>query len=413
MSEKTSRGKTASPQAPPPAVSATPGSGLSWLVQMLQLEGAYLLPLRLFIGIGWLRAGLEKCFDPSWHTGAALSAFFGEQLESGLVVFPFYQTLIQSVFEPHIALLCWSIMLGEVLIGLALLSGTFSNLALLGGMLMATNFILAGQVNPGAFYIVIQLILFIANVGAILGVDYWLSRTIPYTVLVAQPKFQQTYRSGEKWSFLALAGVSAFIACAVVPYIRDYSFGSVSDPAMILFVLAMIAVCSFLIAYFRLQRVYLRRTGDLPETSFPGKTYHVVFCPKYRYRVLEGALGQYLEQLLHSLVDQKAGVALRELTVQADYVYMVLELAPGYELSKVVVYLKRKSSLRLYQTYPHLAKGYWDRQLWSGGYRMSKTSLNEAKIRDYIKWREDQEKAAETSASNFPLAAVHSLGGKL
>ena len=48
----------------------------TWLMQALQREGVYLLPLRLFIGIGWLRAGLEKLADSSWHTGLALSEFF-------------------------------------------------------------------------------------------------------------------------------------------------------------------------------------------------------------------------------------------------------------------------------------------------------------------------------------------------
>ena len=159
-------------------------------------------------------------------------------------------------------------MLGEVLIGLAILSGAFTNLALLGGIVMATNFILAGQVSPGAFYVVIQMNLFIANAGAILGLDYWLSKPIPYTLLVAQPKFQQTYHASEKWSFLGLVGVSAFTACAVVPHIRDYSFSSVSDPAMILFVLAMIAVVSFFIAYLRLQPSYQPQTSNelAPQT---------------------------------------------------------------------------------------------------------------------------------------------------
>src|SRR4028119_729300 len=43
--------------------------------QELSKDGAYLLPLRLFIGMGWLRAGSEKIPDPGWEDGTELTAF--------------------------------------------------------------------------------------------------------------------------------------------------------------------------------------------------------------------------------------------------------------------------------------------------------------------------------------------------
>lgn len=58
----------------------------------LQRDSAYLLPLRLFIGIGWVRASLEKFITPGWPNGSALVEFFHQQLAAGQVVFPFYAT---------------------------------------------------------------------------------------------------------------------------------------------------------------------------------------------------------------------------------------------------------------------------------------------------------------------------------
>jgi uncharacterized membrane protein YphA (DoxX/SURF4 family) len=102
-----------------------------WLQRQLKSEAAILLPLRLFIGIGWIRAGLEKLIDPGWPAGFALAQFFHEQMASGTVVFPFYQHLLRDVFVPHALGLSWLIMIGQLLTGIAIMTGTFTNLALI------------------------------------------------------------------------------------------------------------------------------------------------------------------------------------------------------------------------------------------------------------------------------------------
>ena len=363
------------------------------LEHAFQRESAYLLPLRLFIGIGWLRAGLEKLTDSGWYNGEALAKFFREQLDVGLVVFPFYKWLIELVFEPNMVLLCWLVMLGEILVGLAILSGTFTNLALLAGIAMATNFILAGQVNPGAFYVVIQLVLFIANVGAILGVDYWLSKRITTTILVAQPKLQQIYHAIEKWFFLGLVGALTLAAIAVVPFIRDYSFSSVSDPAMMLFVLAMIAAFSFFIAHVRLQRSYGRRANDQQGVS-TRDSFHIVFCPKFPLYLSSKAMRGYIKGLFYQIASGQKGVHIQALNVEADYVHMILEIAPKHDLPKIINYLKGKSAVQLIQAHPHLEQPLGV-QLWSKGHYVSQTDLSEARIRRYVRSRRTKERDVE------------------
>ncbi len=46
---------------------------LGFIKRELSKEGAYLLPLRLFIGMGWIRASAEKIVDPDWYGGMALA----------------------------------------------------------------------------------------------------------------------------------------------------------------------------------------------------------------------------------------------------------------------------------------------------------------------------------------------------
>lgn len=229
-----------------------------WLQSQLQSEAAFLLPLRLFIGIGWIRAGLEKFIEPGWPQGTALAQFFNEQLASGTVVFPFYQHLLRDVFMPHVLGLSWLIMIGQLLTGIAIMTGTFTNFALLAGLFMNLNFILAGRVTPSAFYIVIQIVLLVGNAGYVLGMDHFLAKRIPVGLLVSQPYAARSYARLERRLFMLLALLTPLFGLASIPYIQDYGPHSVDDPAMIMLVLSIVSGFTALITYFKFPRAEKR-----------------------------------------------------------------------------------------------------------------------------------------------------------
>ena len=45
--------------------------------------------------------------------------------------------------------------------------------------------------------------------------------------------------------------------------------------------------------------------------------YHIVFCPKYRYKILEAEVAEYMRQRVYRLCERKAGVEVLALNVQA------------------------------------------------------------------------------------------------
>ena len=102
-----------------------------------------------------------------------------------------------------------------------------------------------------------------------------------------------------------------------------------------------------------------------------------------------------MKQQIYALCQQKEGVEVLELNVQADHVHVILWIPPKYAVSNVMGYLKGKLALRLFNRYEHLGKRYWGRHLWSRGYCVSTIGLDEEKIRTYVKWQEAQEKQAE------------------
>jgi len=123
--------------------------------------------------------------------------------------------------------------------------------------------------------------------------------------------------------------------------------------------------------------------------------YHIVVCPKYRYRIFQEEIAEYTRQQIYSLSQQKDMVEVVELNVRPEDIHLVMSIPPKYAVSSIMGYLKGKISLRLFQRDESIGKRYWGRQLWARGYCVSTVGLNEEQIRKYVQWQEKREKAIE------------------
>jgi thiosulfate dehydrogenase (quinone) large subunit len=234
-----------------PAQTLLPSAGIRRAARALrraldddaQREQALLVPLRGFIGLGWLRAGVEKLVAPGWFDGSALTSFLAEQLNGGHVVFPLYASAIYELFLPQAQAMSWIVLLGQLLAGLAILLGGFTRAALLGGLFMNVNFLLAGVPNPSAFYIVIQMLLLVGNAGSVFGLDRWLAPAMPRLLLAVLPAFLHFRRDHLRHALHILGGLLLATAICAATYITDYSpAGSVEDPAAIVVVMALLGI---------------------------------------------------------------------------------------------------------------------------------------------------------------------------
>jgi putative transposase len=120
-------------------------------------------------------------------------------------------------------------------------------------------------------------------------------------------------------------------------------------------------------------------------------TYHIVFCPKYRYKVLEGKAEILVRNYLYKLCGQKDQVTIVEINIQPDHVHLVISIPPKYSISEIMGYLKGKTAIRLFQEQRSLSKQYWGRHLWGRGYCVSSVGLNEEQIRKYVKWQQEKD----------------------
>jgi len=136
-----------------------------------------------------------------------------------------------------------------------------------------------------------------------------------------------------------------------------------------------------------------RRFRKLAHSLYECK-YHIVFCPKYRYKILDEIVSKYVYQEIYRLCNQKDGIEILELNVQPDHIHLIVWIPPKYAVSKFVGYLKGKLALRMFDRFPGLRKRYWGQHVWSRGYCVSSVGLDEDQIRKYVKW---QDKKAESS----------------
>lgn len=112
-------------------------------------------------------------------------------------------------------------------------------------------------------------------------------------------------------------------------------------------------------------------------------TYHIVFVPKYRRKVMYGQLRQKVGQIL-STVCKITGIQLIKGGVCSDHVHMYISIPPKMSLSTVMSKLKGKSALMIFDRHPEYRDKY-GRHFWARGYYAETVGqVNEDTIMKYI-----------------------------
>ena len=130
------------------------------------------------------------------------------------------------------------------------------------------------------------------------------------------------------------------------------------------------------------------------RTSVYNINYHIVWCTKYRNKVLKGDIELDLKQILNQIATENGySIAHMEIGLD-DHIHLLVSAPPKISVSTIVKQLKGTSSLRLFTLHPELKKRFWkpksERSLWSPSYYVESIgSVNEDAIAKYI---DDQRK---------------------
>jgi putative transposase len=124
--------------------------------------------------------------------------------------------------------------------------------------------------------------------------------------------------------------------------------------------------------------------------------YHIVWVPKYRFRVLTGKIAEEVENCIRAFSEQQ-GCEVVELNVQADHVHLLALVPPKVAISGYVGTLKGRTAIRIFNRFRKLKeKPYLGNHFWARGYCVDTVGLDPEMIRKYIKYQEAKERQSET-----------------
>jgi len=96
--------------------------------------------------------------------------------------------------------------------------------------------------------------------------------------------------------------------------------------------------------------------------------YHVVFCPKYRRKVLVGEIETRFKELVQEICTE-FNIDLLEMEVMPDHVHLLLEVDPQFGIHKAIKTIKGKTSRILRSEFKSLTTRI--PSLWTNSYFVS------------------------------------------
>ena len=124
--------------------------------------------------------------------------------------------------------------------------------------------------------------------------------------------------------------------------------------------------------------------------------YHIVWCVKYRKKILTADRTAFLESVLRRTAAEN-GIGILELNIgDGDHVHMLVDCTPQHLIPSVVKSFKGTSARWLYRQFPELRQELWGGNIWNPSYFVSTVSENtEDQIRRYIQSQDDTEPTGE------------------
>ena len=112
--------------------------------------------------------------------------------------------------------------------------------------------------------------------------------------------------------------------------------------------------------------------------------YHIVWCVKYRHKVLIDDIDKKLKEILNQIATDN-GFTISEIESDCDHVHLLIDCNPQHSIPNFIKALKGVSARLLFKEFPQLKKKLWGGNLWNPSYFVATASEHtEAQIRQYI-----------------------------
>lgn len=96
--------------------------------------------------------------------------------------------------------------------------------------------------------------------------------------------------------------------------------------------------------------------------------YHIVWCVKYRRKVLSEPIENRLYELVQAIANDKGFSVIKCKVGEGDHVHCFVSAPPHISITQIVKYLKGISGMALLKEFPDLRNQLWKGHLWNGSY---------------------------------------------
>ena len=113
--------------------------------------------------------------------------------------------------------------------------------------------------------------------------------------------------------------------------------------------------------------------------------YHIVWCIKYRHKVITEQIENKLIEMLNKIADDN-GFQILECNADKDHIHLLVNCSPQHYIPDMIKALKGVSARILMKEFDEeLKKKLWGGHLWNPSYFVATVSGNtEEQIRKYI-----------------------------
>lgn len=98
--------------------------------------------------------------------------------------------------------------------------------------------------------------------------------------------------------------------------------------------------------------------------------YHVVWCPKYRRKVIGDKVDDRLKEIIREVCAER-DAPIEAIETMPDHVHLLVVVDPQYGIHRLVKQIKGRSSRLLRQEFPHLRSRM--PTLWTNSYFVATT----------------------------------------
>ena len=119
--------------------------------------------------------------------------------------------------------------------------------------------------------------------------------------------------------------------------------------------------------------------------------YHIVWCVKYRHKVLTSNIENRLKEILYKIAEDN-GFTIALMNGDLDHIHLLIECTPQQYIPDIMKALKGVSARILMKEYGIIIKKkLWGGHLWNPSYFVATVSENtEEQIKVYINSQKDK-----------------------